>query len=253
MKVFNAGPAEYGLIHVVLLSEMYVMQTIHPDIDRSDIRVDPEDILRLLGGREEAADAHAASLVHQYIGECSKIMSPSAAYLMIRALDTHSKEHIAIKGMEFQTGTIVHNMLRYSERFAFFLVTVGPEIENRVRTLLEQGNYLEGYIMDLVASSAVEALAEVVHGRIREAADSGGMKVTNRYSPGYCSWDVSEQQKLFTLFPDQCCGITLSDSSLMTPVKSASGVIGVGGRVKFNGYTCEICPMKHCGFKKPRV
>lgn len=227
------------------------MKVVLPHIARSDIRVNPEGILRLLRSQEEAVDEHAASLVHQYIEECCKIMSPSAAYVMIRAMDTDSKQHIAIEGVEFQTGRIVHNMLRHSESFAFFLATAGPEIEARVRTLLEQGNYLEGYVMDLVASSTVEALVDEVHGHIREAAESAGMKVTNRYSPGYCSWDVSEQQKLFALFPDQCCGISLSDSSLMIPVKSASGIIGVGSQVKFNGYTCEICPMKHCGFKKP--
>ncbi|MCK7517168.1 MAG: hypothetical protein MZV64_05325 [Ignavibacteriales bacterium] len=38
-----------------------------------------------------------------------------------------------------------------------------------------------------------------------------GLKTTNRFSPGYCGWHVSEQHNLFRLVPDNYCGITLND------------------------------------------
>ncbi|MCK7538940.1 MAG: hypothetical protein MZV63_52410 [Marinilabiliales bacterium] len=47
--------------------------------------------------------------------------------------------------------------------------------------------------------------------------------ITNRFSPGYCGWDVAEQHKLFSFFKDNFCGITLTESALMNPVKSVSG------------------------------
>jgi cobalamin-dependent methionine synthase I len=127
---------------------------------------------------------------------------------------------------------------------------VGPEPEKLARELLDRGDYLEAYITDLSASALVDSVAACVHEDIRREADRQGNKVTNRYSPGYCSWDVAEQQKLFSLFPENTCGISLSESSLMSPVKSISGIIGTGPRVKFNEYTCEICPMKTCTFRK---
>lgn len=69
-----------------------------------------------------------------------------------------------------------------------------------------------------------------------------GWKHTNRYSPGYCGWHVSEQQKLFSLFPVASpCGIQLTDSSLMIPIKSVSGIIGVGSHVRKLEYTCGLC------------
>jgi hypothetical protein len=36
----------------------------------------------------------------------------------------------------------------------------------------------------------------------------------------------------------------------MQPVKSVSGVIGIGTDVKFMPYTCKFCDMKDCIFRK---
>jgi len=228
------------------------MQVFSPDIEKSKILVHREDIFRLLGGQEGSEDIHATALVDKYIEECYKVMSPSTAYILVEALETESSEEIAIGGVRFHSGGIIHNMLKHSETYAFFMVTIGPDPERLARDLLEKGDYLEGYITDLVASALVDSVADCVHEDIRKLAESRSMKVTNRYSPGYCSWDVEEQKKLFSLFPDKCCGITLTDSALMSPVKSISGIIGLGPTVKFNEYTCEICPMKTCHFRKAK-
>ena len=143
-------------------------------------------------------------------------------------------------------------MLRNSEYYAFFLVTAGPEPEILARAMLNEGNYLEGYIMDLVASAMVDLAADQVEEQVKNLAEQQGKVITNRYSPGYCSWNVEEQHKLFSLFPELCCGISLSESSLMNPIKSISGIIGVGADVKYSDYTCEICPMQNCQFRKVR-
>jgi len=144
-------------------------------------------------------------------------------------------------------------MLQHSEKYALFIVTAGPGPENMVRLLMEKGNYLEGYIADLVASAIVEGTADQIEEHIRSKAERLGLKITNRYSPGYCSWDVKEQQKIFSLFPQGCCGVRLSESSLMYPVKSVSGLIGAGAKVKYSNYTCGFCTMKNCHFRKKGI
>jgi cobalamin-dependent methionine synthase I len=144
-------------------------------------------------------------------------------------------------------------MLAGSEACALFMVTIGRGPEERARKLLEQGEYLEGYITDLLASALVDSLADQVQERIKRMAAEQGWKISNRYSPGYCSWDVREQHRLFSLFPDHCCNIALTDSSLMTPIKSISALIGMGPSVRYQEYTCEICSMKDCAFRKTRA
>ena len=81
---------------------------------------------------------------------------------------------------------------------------------------------------------------------------SSAKRITNRYSPGYCGWQVAEQHKLFQLIPDNYCGIRLTESALMDPVKSVSGIIGIGENVKINPYTCRMCDMPDCVYRKVR-
>jgi hypothetical protein len=219
-------------------------------IDKNLIRIDPGEMLRLLGEQEGMIDAHTTGLVEKYIAECLRVSSPEGAFVLTEALDSASPEEIAIPGIVFDSGKIIHKMLRHSEKYALLVVTAGPEPEKLARTLITDGDYLEGYIVDLVASALVDSAADQIQEQVRNMAKESGLRITNRYSPGYCSWNVEEQQKLFSLFPEGCCGISLSESSLMNPVKSISGIIGIGSEVKYRDYTCEICPMLNCHFRK---
>ncbi|MDR2914435.1 MAG: hypothetical protein LBV74_06355, partial [Tannerella sp.] len=74
--------------------------------------------------------------------------------------------------------------------------------------------------------------------------------ITNRYSPGYCNWSLQEQQKLFHLLGDKPVNVTLSSSCLMQPIKSVSGIIGVGRNVKEKAYGCTVCNNKDCIYRK---
>ncbi len=73
-----------------------------------------------------------------------------------------------------------------------------------------------------------------------------GLHVTNRYSPGYCGWSVAEQGMLFSFLPKNFCDIRLTESSLMIPLKSVSGIIGIGKELRRKGYKCDFCDIANC-------
>lgn len=217
-------------------------------IHKNQISINAREVLSLLGTSGGEVDQHALEVIEEYIPDCTSIMTPKGGYALFDAAEPESKEEIKIEGTRFQTGKIVRNLLRNSEQYAFFTVTAGPEPEVLARSLMDSGQFLEGFIVDLIGSGIVDSAANQVHEYIRNLVGEQGLKVTNIYSPGYCSWNVDEQQKLFRLLPEGFCGITLSESSLMSPIKSLSGIIGIGSSVKFNDYTCQICSMKNCRF-----
>ena len=229
------------------------MQELHKihfaGIDKTRIRPDAVEICRLLGEQQGVVDIHTRDLVEQYMAKCLQLSSPEGAFVLTDAHSSTRVGEIRLPGISFDIGKIIQKMLQYSESYAIFIVTAGPEPEQLARTLLSEGSYLEGYIVDLAASTIVDLAADQVHEQVKGLAKLHGLRITNRYSPGYCSWNVEEQQKLFSLFPEGCCDISLSDSSLMNPVKSLSGIIGLGAEVKYNEYTCKICPMKNCHFR----
>lgn len=222
------------------------------DIDKTAINPDQADLLIHLSGNGEALDQHTLDLTKLLITKCQEIMNPKGGFVFKEALPGNTPEEISIPGTNYNTGKTIVKMLKGARQYVFFMATAGPEPEKLAKTLIAEGQYLEGYIVDLIASFLAEAAAQYVHDYLKELLARKDCKITNRYSPGYCGWKVDEQQKLFSLFPEGSCGITLSESSLMFPIKSVSGLVGAGPEVSFRDYTCELCSMKDCSFRKTR-
>jgi hypothetical protein len=226
------------------------MQIQIPAINKDQIQVDLKEISSLLGTETGALESHTEELIGNCLGDCKRIMEPQAAFVRIPALVDSSDDLIAMEGVSFQTGKTIKRMLSGAEAYAVLIVSIGQGPESRARELMNRGEFLEAYITDLLASALVDSAADLVQEHIRRMAADQGWLISNRYSPGYCSWNVSEQQKLFSLFPENTCHITLTESSLMDPIKSISALIGMGPSVRFQEYTCEICSMKDCAFRK---
>jgi hypothetical protein len=148
---------------------------------------------------------------------------------------------VEIGGIVFTTERIVASQLGRAIHAAVFACTIGPGMEQWAGQVMRGGDPALGYIGDAVASAVAEAVADRLHDHIGREMARNGWRVTNRYSPGYCNWSVAEQHKLFALLPAHFCGITLGESALMQPMKSVSGVVGVGPDVKYADYLCDVC------------
>ena len=77
--------------------------------------------------------------------------------------------------------------------------------------------------------------------------------MSNAYSPGYCDWNVSEQQLFFSMLPVGFCGVTLTDSCMMLPIKSVSSLLAVGKNTEKKPYGCAICQNKSCIKRKDEM
>jgi hypothetical protein len=157
-----------------------------------------------------------------------------------------NNSHIKIDGLEFGIGKTVAKELRNANSAAFFICTAGEGISRRSQDLLKGDDPVFGYVFDLLGSMIVESATDLLQAEIKQMALSEGFQITNRYSPGYCKWSVADQHKLFSFFPPNCCGIRLTDSALMHPIKSVSGIIGIGVAVSFREYTCNLCSQVDC-------
>ena len=80
-----------------------------------------------------------------------------------------------------------------------------------------------------------------------------GEGVTNRVSPGYCGWDVEDQHPLFAILGKGFLDVRLTDAALMVPLKSVSGVIGIGAGAERHEYACAVCPREECPTRGRRL
>lgn len=161
------------------------------------------------------------------------------------------KEYFVIDNRKFDSGKIINVNLKDSETIGFLVATIGSAIGDWYQSLMSQNEILNGYLVDKIASELVEMIGDKTETKLKEILQPLELKTTNRYSPGYCGWNVSDQQKLFSLLPQNFCDVSLNKNSMMLPIKSISAVIGIGKNVEKKNYQCSICDIEFC-YKRER-
>lgn len=222
--------------------------------DFSDLAITASSVLRSMGYKEQDdVPEPVAALTSEVLDLAPSLCSIRGGYVLSEpvVIDRENKR-IRSHGHWFMTKQIVTHQLRRSEKLAWFVCTAGEEISGFSRKLMEEGDLLKGYIVDVAANEAAESAMDRIQEALRETMASEGVNITNRYSPGYCGWETSEQKKLFSAFPENYLDVSLTASSLMIPMKSVSGVIGIGREVRFNNYTCNLCDDEHCIYRNKR-
>jgi hypothetical protein len=165
-------------------------------------------------------------------------------------LDACDSNALTINGLRLETGKIISKPFQKTDFVAVFACTAGSEVQAACSDFTARGESVMAYIMDTVGTVVVEKAMDRIASELSQEAAGMGWLTTNRYSPGYCGWHVGEQQKLWSLLPENFCGISLNASSLMTPVKSISGLMGLGKNAVKTPYACSGCTMEHCSYRK---
>ena len=225
-------------------------------------------VYKQMGYRDATPDAATQAETQAVIEEVRPWLKPRCCYFVskqlqrlealpttglqrLEALPTTELQRLeALPTTGFSFGDIILKQLRGSEAYALFVCTAGVEFEAYQQQLKQQGDMLRVFIADALGSVIAERCADRMEQHLQQSIDKLGWHHTNRFSPGYCGWHVSEQQLLFPLFQGHTCGVTLNDSSLMVPIKSVSGIIGIGRNVRHLDYTCGLCDYQQCLYNK---
>jgi hypothetical protein len=209
-----------------------------------------------MGYRTETAPEPVTVLINEITEELLPLGDIKAEYRIFDGISLHQEEKsLQVEDVTFNIKPIIYRQIREAEEAALYICTAGPAIGEMSRASMNGGDLLKGYVYDVIGSEVVEAAADRMQEELRLRMAATGNGITNRFSPGYCGWDVAEQHKLFGFFKDNFCGITLTESAVMNPVKSVSGIIGIGRNVRFTPYQCNICGDKKCIYRnrKPKV
>lgn len=210
----------------------------HKILTFDDLGITSADIYGQMGYHDALPDEATKMETSTIVAHVRAILQPEFCFFVTRELPA------------FDMGKIIMNQLRGAEGYAFFIATCGWAFERFQQQLKAEGDMVRVFIADAMGSVIAEKCADEMEKNLQLSIDKLGWKHTNRFSPGYCGWHVSQQQLLFPLFKGQTCGVTLTDSSLMLPIKSVSGIIGVGEKVRRLDYTCGLCNFEKCYKRK---
>lgn len=123
-------------------------------------------------------------------------------------------------------------IVRQARGLALFAATVGGAVSERIDELFRENDPATACMLDGIASDRAERSTALLaqsflntllrHGKVN--ADARALP----YSPGYCGWHITGQKALFDHLKPERIGISLSETCLMSPIKSVSGVLVVG-------------------------
>ena len=124
-------------------------------------------------------------------------------------------------------GKSIVKHLNGCEKVICMAVTVGFEIEREITKKFERGEYLASVLLDAAATTAVEQAADAMEKNFAARFAKDGFKMRWRFSPGYGDWDLTEQEKLFTIAGAEKIGMSLSSAMMLEPRKSVTAIIGL--------------------------
>jgi hypothetical protein len=213
----------------------------------SELEITSKKILKFIRSDNSSLDEYSNIFLEDFLIECENRAEVRGGFVVISDKNFRvTGDRFYIDKVEFLSQKIITSRLRKASSVVLFAATAGNYFEEYSKKLILGGDLFSGFLVDSAASEVAEAAAEWIQNKIELYASDLSHKITSRYSPGYCGWNVGEQHKLFSFFPDNFCGIRLTESALMIPIKSVSGIIGTGKEVKKEDYQCEICDDQNC-------
>lgn len=211
------------------------------------LKIDKSKIVSAMGYGQSNGEFLFAGLLDELLAQAPSHLKIQAGFRIFPRGDAHATGHtIRLQQTDFKTGQLLAARLKKIEAVAIFTASAGATFDAWLHDLFSAGDPASGYIADLIGSEFVEAAADWIEEKIGGIAREAGFGCSNRYSPGYCGWDVAEQHKLFAFLPSDFCDIKLTDAALMQPIKSVSGIIGIGRGMTRKAYHCSLCDLQDC-------
>jgi hypothetical protein len=214
----------------------------------ADIEIDKDQICQYIGYDDNHnLSARIASLIDDYAEHAHYLIHPLYSYV-VKDVEWARGSIALIEGSVIFKSRIIARLLERCSQVAIFVVTIGKYMEETTAQLAKDGLILQATVLDAIGSDAVEKVADFVQDRIKDIAEAQGLVTSQRFSPGYCDWNVGQQRMLFYALNGNTLGIRLTGECLMVPQKSISGIIGIGPSIDDveNYNPCRTCTKQDC-------
>lgn len=160
-------------------------------------------------------------------------------------------EHVTLSAPNQDNKVTLHigpkaDLLEAAEQVLVSVGTIGPELEQRVHALQNSREGLKAYMLDSAGVVALGSVGEAMRCLAEETAAERGWGVSPSLSPGsLVGWSLRGQRDLCGLLPLDSIRVKLNSFDVLEPLKSASGLIGLGPGYDTAkvGSVCKYCAL----------
>lgn len=199
-----------------------------------------KDIYKYLG-MKTSGDQKTEDLIDECILEVEKIARFKAIHKML------TLEHQPLRIVEWDLLLESKDLELYFENCSQCMVvagTLGIQVDKQVR-LYEHIDMSKAVVFNAVCNHYLELCMD----KYEEGFSL--KKRTFRFCPGYGDFDISYNQKVYQYMKlDKILGLSLNESSLLIPLKSMIGFIGIGENKEKSCFSCirkEECELRKGG------
>lgn len=199
----------------------------------------------LLGAKKASQLSPAIERKLDYWGDrLTDRMEPQVSHI-VRDIEKIENGKLYIRGGETIISPKICRVLARCNQVVLFIATIGEEVSGSIDRLMKKNHMSDAYIADTIGSVAVESIVDQFHLDMEADYRRKGRSVTIRFSPGYCDWHIREQKKVFRMMKSLDHDVELTDTYLMEPRKSVSGLFGIWP-YKVGGSVASYNPCREC-------
>jgi hypothetical protein len=202
-------------------------------LDDISFRADTEKLQKRLRVRDAQLDGF-----NELVAEAEAIARPKALY-KVAYIEARDEDRVVIDGVAFESRVLQVNLEDVHRVFPF-VATCGRELYDWVQA---QDDMLAQFYADAISESALNAARQALKAELKEQYR---IERSSKMNPGSLEdWPIREQRPLFDLLgdPEEAIGVFLTDTMLMVPSKSVSG-IRFPTEQSFE--SCQLCPREAC-------
>jgi hypothetical protein len=204
-------------------------------LDQVPVDIKADQVLNILHMEK---NSRYSEIVQELIDQVQPVIRPKAIY-DVQYVEHIDRETIEIAGVRFNSRILRVNLDDVGRIFPF-IATSGTEAES----IDIPGDDLMGkFIVDTIKEIGLGVAAHYLDEHIKNKYKISKMSAMN---PGSLEdWPISQQKPLFSIFGDveELIGVKLTDSFLMIPIKSISGI---HFPTEKSFASCQLCQREKC-------
>jgi len=194
------------------------------------------DFLEVMKGLRQRKAMEAC--VRELLDIVRPVVNPKAVY-KVAYIDSRDGDSVCIDGVTFASHVLKVNLDKV-ERVFPYVATCGREVDE---IAVPPDDIMKSYCLEMIKRRVVGTARSYLEDYLRRTYALGQM---SRMSPGsLADWPITQQKELFSILGDveALIGVRLTESFLMVPTKSVSGIF-FPTEVKFE--SCQLCPRAVC-------
>lgn len=212
-----------------------------------DIRT--REAVRYLGYGKNAVDDRTLAVIKNSFRELETAAGAKSIYRIFE-LKMTEPDILEIGNMKVNSRNLTKNM-RGCRRAVVFGATLGTGVD----LLLKRCSIVDmakAVILQACAAAMLEEYCDELQKLIAEELAEEGLYLRPRFSPGYGDFSIRHQDEILRMLDSaKRIGLTMTDSYMLTPVKSVTAVIGVSDtKEPCHIKGCEECAKTDCAYRR---